>query len=179
MDTIDWTAIGSISSSIGVIVAIIIFIFQSRRAMLTKAIDILMQYDKRFDSTEFRLIRSRAAKYLLSGNKKEDGDGRQAISDVLNFFEAVAFLYKNKIIKADMIWHTFASWFLAYWKAAELYIQESRLEDPTAYEDTNTLFDAVLTIEKKARFNRTKKSIDDEYVKHVLECETELYIKRS
>jgi len=175
MPCIDWTAVGSIASSIGVIVAIFTFIYESRRFRFTKAIDILMQYDNRFDSPEFRATRRRAAKFLISGNKKEDKDGRQAINDVLNFFETIAFLYKNKIIKANMVWHTFGCWLLPYCKAAESYIQESRLEDPSSYEDTDTLFTDVLDIEKTSRYNRTKKSIiDDESLNHILKCEAEL-----
>jgi hypothetical protein len=172
---IDWTALGSIASSIGVIVAIFIFVYESRRSRFTKAIDILMQYDNRFDSPEFRATRRRAAKFLLSGSKKEDKDGRQAISDVLNFFEIIASLYKHKIIKATMVWHNFGCWLLPYWKAAESYIQESRLKDPTSYEDTDTLFNDVLDIEKTSRSNRTKKSIiDDESLNYILKCEAEL-----
>ena len=147
MPLINWTAIGSIATSIGVIVAIVAFIIESYQYRFTKAIDILMQFDNRFDSPEFRKIRRRAAEFPLSGSKEEDKDGRQAIADVLNFFETVAFLYRNKAIKANMVWHTFASWLLPYWKASESYIQKRLLDDPNSYGETAVLFDAVWSIE--------------------------------
>jgi len=172
MYSIDWTAIGSIASSVAVIVAIIVFIIESRRSTFTRAIDILMQYDNRFDSQEFRATRRRAAKFLLSGSKKEDKEGRQAINDVLNFFENIAFLYNNKVINADMVWHTFASWFLPYWKTAEFYIKESRSYDSTSYENSDALFADVLAIEKK---RSTNTPIDEkEFLKNFLKFETEL-----
>jgi hypothetical protein len=175
MPLIDWTAIGSIATSVGVIVAVVALIIESRRSRFTKAIDILMQFDNRFDSLEFREIRCRAAEFLLSGSKEEDKDGRQAIADVLNFFETVAFLYRNKAIRADMVWHTFASWLLPYWKAAESYVQRRRLDDPNSYGETAVLFDAVWSIEQKQIRDQTEKSIiTDESLNRILRSETEL-----
>jgi hypothetical protein len=172
---IDWTAIGSIATSIGVIVAVVAFIIESHRSRFTKAIDILMQFDKRFDSPEFRETRRRAAEFLLSGSKEEDKDGRQAIADVLNFFETVAFLYRNKAIKANVVWHTFASWLLPYWKAAESYIQICLLNDPNSYGETAVLFDAVWSIEQKHLHDRTEKSIiTEKSLNSFLKSEAEL-----
>ena len=175
MPLIDWTAIGSIASSISVIVAIVVFIIESRRSRFTKAIDILMQFDNRYDSPEFRKIRRSATEFLLSGSKEEDRDGRQAIADVLNFFETVAFLYRNKAITANIVWHTFASWLLPYWKAAESYIQKRLLDDPNSYGETAVLFDAVWSIEQKQLHDRTIQSIiTEESLKRFLIAETEL-----
>lgn len=56
MHSVDWAAIGSIASAMGVIVAIVALIIESRRSMFTKAIDVLLQYDSRFDSPEFRFL---------------------------------------------------------------------------------------------------------------------------
>jgi len=174
---IDWTAIGSIATSIGVIVAVILFIIESRRSMFTKAVDILMQYDNRFNSQEFRKIRRRAAEFFLSGSKEEDKDGRQAIADVLNFFETVAFLYCNKAIKANMVWHTFASWLVPYWKAAESYTQKRLLDDPNSYRETAVLFDAVWSIEQEQLHDHTEKSIiKGESLNRFLKSEAELPI---
>ena len=175
MSSVDWTAVGSIASAIGVIVAIIVFIVESRRFIFTRAIDILLQYDDKFNSSEFREIRRRAASYLISGSKKEDKEGRQAICDVLNFFETIALLYKNKIIKDKMVWHTFSSWLLPYRKAAESYVVECRLQDPTSYEDTDILFKDILAIEQKRGGNVIGKSmIEVESIHSFLIYETEL-----
>lgn len=173
--SINWTAMASIASIISVIIAIVFFIIESRRSMFTKAIDILMQYDNQFNSPEFRAKRRRAAEFLLSGCKEEDKNGRQAINDVLNFFETIAFLYNKKVIEAEMVWHTFSSWFLPYWKAAEPYIKESRLHDSTSYEDSDILFADVGAIEKKRCFKYTNKSMsEEESLKSFLKFEAEL-----
>lgn len=175
MPCIDWTAIGSIATGIGVIVTVIVFIVESRRSRFARAIDILMQFDSRFDSPEFRGIRRCAAEFLLSGAKEEDRDGRQAIADVLNFFETVAFLYRNKVIEANMVWHTFASWLLPYWKASDSYLRRRLLDDPNSYRETAVLFEAVWSIEKKELHDRTEQSIvTEESLTRFLKTEVEL-----
>jgi hypothetical protein len=169
-----WTALGSIASMIGVIVAITVFIFNNRKSNFTKAIDILMQYDNKFDSPEFRAKRCLAAKFILNGSKKDDKDGQQALNDVLNFFEIIAFLFANKAINAAMVWHFFASWFLPYWKASEKYIKDSRLNDPTSYESSDKLFSAVSEIEKKRCFKNKNDFLCDVSLREFLEVEAEI-----
>ena len=176
MNSIDWTAVGSITSSIGVIAAIVFFIFENRRSKFSRAIDILMQYDNKFDSPEFRATRRRAAEFLLSGGKSDDEEGRQAINDVLNFFENIAFLYDNNVVNAKMVWHTFASWFLPYWKTSETYIKESRSYDSTSYENSDALFNKVLAIEKKRCHNSLM--VEEDYLKKFIRIETELPCNR-
>jgi len=172
---IDWTAVGSIVAGFGVIASLMLGIREIKRARFSGAIEILMQLDARFETPEFRAARRRAAEFLIAGSREDDAHGRQAIADVLNFFETVAFMHRNNAIGTDMVWHTFASWLLPYWKAADSYVQRRIHEDPNSYRETANLFDAVLTIEKRELRSRSDESVlTKEAVDRFLKSEAEL-----
>ena len=159
MLSVDWTAVGSIAASVGVIATITAMIVESRRARFSHAITILMQLDERFESPEFRETRRLAAAYLKAGRPSVDALGRQSLADLFSFFENLGYLVRNSAIDSEMVWHTFGTWFLPYWKAGEGFVNEAQAHDPSRFKECSGLYDKVLVIEEREQNYRSENSI--------------------
>jgi hypothetical protein len=175
MTSASWIAIGSIAGCVGVIVAIGAIIVESRRALFMKGIEIVMQMDARFETPEFRQLRRIAARHLLDGRPAHDAEGAQALADVLNFFETLAFLHRRNAVSIDMIWHTFGTWILTYIKAADEYLKRRQAKDPNCFRDACHLFEAVWAQEEKeGNFRGDQSVIGKDNLAHVLTLEASL-----
>jgi hypothetical protein len=147
---IDWTAIGSIATGIGVIWAV----EQSRRerkhSRLALGIQILLEYEAKFESIEWRQKRAAAARHLL-GSDPNPTRGERAVTDVLNYFEMICSLVQQDILDIRAVWHSFGGWILSYYRLAESYVTVWRKENSSSLKDLGDLYDRILRIELAER----------------------------
>lgn len=106
--------------------------------------------DEYFNGKEFLNVRSAAAKALLE--KPND-----QIDDVLDFFDTVGYLVRVGALDKEMAWHTFFHWVRAYWYASKDYVAETRLKEPTVWEDFDQLYHKLMRLEAK---KQKKRSLD-------------------
>jgi hypothetical protein len=141
-----WSALAGCG---GVVVAFIAMIVESKRSRLVHSIDVISNLDVRFETPEFRQTRRKAAQYLLKGDGNDD-EGKEAVMDVLNFFEFVGYLCKRHVIEHETAWQFFASWLVPYYCAAHRIIQERQLSDPNCLCELKKLYHRVRKIEEKS-----------------------------
>jgi hypothetical protein len=140
-----WSAL---ASSIGVVVAIIALIVESKRARFTQSIDVISTLDNRFETPEFRETRKKAATYLINKDE-EDDEGKEAVMSVLNFFEVVGYLYINRVISGPTAWHFFSSWLIPYYYTSSSIISDRQKDDPNCLCELTKLYQCVRRIEEK------------------------------
>lgn len=119
-------------------------------------LDLILKLDDKFNSIEFKKIRSKASNAILS----EETDNKFVqVEDVFDFFETLGYFVKHKALDKKIVWHTFYGWVHSYWSVGKDYILSERKEeiDKTLWEDFQWLHNELLKIE---RIN-TKKSIPE------------------
>jgi hypothetical protein len=141
-----WSALAAV---VGVIVTAIFQLLGWRRDRIARGMESIAALDSRFESPEFREVRRRAAAHLSAPDSPTDG-GEEAVRTVLNFFEAVGFLYSSKLVTAKSVWVFFSSWLIPYYAATENLSTTLRLEDPNSYSELERLHRDVCKIERKA-----------------------------
>jgi hypothetical protein len=124
-----------------------------RRDRLSRGVDAVRAMDSRWESTEFREQRKRAAAFLISKDEADDA-GRDALFCLLNLFETLGFFLDRKIADAETIWHFFGSWLLPYCVAAQGVIVKERAHDPSVYCELQVLFEEVCKVERKTHPSR-------------------------
>ncbi|MGH8510112.1 MAG: DUF4760 domain-containing protein [Gammaproteobacteria bacterium] len=140
-----WSAL---ISTVALIVTISVQVAAFRRDRFSRGIDAVRAMDARFESSEFRDLRRRAALYLIE-KPQNDPSAREALVGVLNFFETLGFLYAKKVVDAYSVWHFFGSWLMPYYSASKHVIDELRTEDPSLYSDLGPLYQAVSKVEAR------------------------------
>src|SRR6266498_2944619 len=91
-----WSAL---IAAVALIVAIGFQIAGWRRDRFSRGVDAVRSMDVRWESTEFREQRRRAATFLIAKDGTDDL-GKEALYGVLNFFETLGFFYSKKITDA-------------------------------------------------------------------------------
>lgn len=138
-----WTALIAAGAAIWTVWANTV---EWRRGRLLKGIEMMEAYSKEFDSDAFKDKRRVAAVYLLS-EARSDRDPPGELCEILDFLEGIGFAYGKKLIEAEAIWHSFASWLLPYSVATADVVAKMRARDPTLYEDFLSLCKAVEAVE--------------------------------
>lgn len=170
-----WSAVAAV---VGVVAAIAVQVVEWRRQRFSRGIDTISQMDARWDRADFREKRRLAAAHLLAVKTGGDGPGEEATRDILNFFETVGFLHRNKVVRADSVWHFFGSWLLPYYHAAKPVRDESRRHDPNCYAEIERLYQAVLKIERSRHpSGDTLHVIGDANIRNVLIKEAALELE--
>ncbi|MEI6816968.1 MAG: hypothetical protein WCL14_10190 [Bacteroidota bacterium] len=130
-------------SSLGALIAAFAGILQSCRLRVSLGIETLLKYEEKFDSNEFKKLRSIAATSLLT--RKPDDD----IEDVLDFFETIGKLVSIKVLNKEMVWNTFYHWVVIYYQSSEEYINDKRKVKPVIYVEFVKLYKTLTAIERK------------------------------
>ena len=104
--------------------------------------------DVRWESSEFREQRRRAATFLVSKDET-DALGKEALFGVLNFFETIGFFYSKKIADAETLWHFFGTWILPYYVGAQSVLKSEWKRDPNVYSELRALYEALCKVERK------------------------------
>jgi hypothetical protein len=138
-----WSALISTGA---LIATITFFVFAWRRDHFSRGIDAIRWMDARFQSPEFRELRQRAASHLIE-KPEMDSPGREALYEVLNFFETLAFLCTKDVTEAYSVWHFFGSWLMPYYSASKDIIVLRRKDCPSLWSDMEGLYKAVCEIE--------------------------------
>jgi len=145
---INYSAIMALAAILGLIVTMIIFLCESRRARFSLGIDLILRLDNYFNSVDFRKKRNEAATALLSGDLSSESQ-KVAVDDVLNFFETVGFLTRRGIIDFEVVWCFFFYYMHRYKLCTEEYIETCRKEDQTIWEDFIEVYERVKEVEKR------------------------------
>ncbi|WP_175666672.1 DUF4760 domain-containing protein [Burkholderia ambifaria] len=147
---------------VGVIVAILVFIWQADRARYTMRIDLILKLAERFDSTLMRKTRADAARAL---RESEDTDA-DAVSELLDFLEQIGFLWFRRAIDLDAVYEFFEGWIVPYCQKTEACRARRRIADdaPDLYSNLDNLFQALIKREMHETGkspHRTPKQIED------------------
>ncbi len=121
---LDYNFIASTTSVVAVIITLVIFIIEARHSNLALKTELLLNLQEKFDASEFREIRKTAARKLLNRE-----DPNYELSDVLDFFASIGFLYQRKAIDQDLAFNNFSYWMIRYWLCSEEYIAQERQVD--------------------------------------------------
>lgn len=121
----------------------------SHRQKSTALVD---KYEEKFFE-RMKQERRLAAQYLL-GRRKESGE----LEEIMDFFEApIARKVINGEIDEFQVYCYFYHWIILYLQAAQKYIEDYRKDEPAAWGSLKTLYDIMITFDKKERKKDTGK----------------------
>ncbi len=145
---IDYNAIMAWAAIVAVLIAVITMWAESKRSRFSIGIDLILKLDNDFNNPTYKEIRKQAAVAFSSGDLSK---GSNAIKDIINFFEGIAFFTKSGAVDKETVWHFFFSYMYRFWHFADKYIEEERNADPTLYTACIDLYLQLLRIEKRER----------------------------
>src|SRR5271157_84619 len=134
-------------------------------------IDNLERQMEFFDSERFVSIRKRLASSRTKNGKLQplsDDDAPSELYDVLNFFEHLGFLVREKHLPAYHVWHAFGYWAFSFFYDARRVIEYEQANDPTFFDDFEWLIGKLQRIETK-QCGRKDIPSDDELLGFYLE----------
>ncbi len=120
-----WDTIPTWIALIAAVSAIVGLILQDRLTKFTVSVNLLVGFDNKYDEPAMVKKRKMAARALLSGKN------RDAVRDVLNFFEEIGILLQKGAVDPDLVYNQFAYSAISYWMASREYTEELRSADPT------------------------------------------------
>ena len=125
---------------------------QREDAKALLAVQMSVELDKQFDSSDMRKARKRLAFQLL--NHKE-----VSLSGVTDFFDKLAMYKHRNVIDDDLVYQSFSYWILRYWPALKISIESFRnLEnDPQYYQDFEELYKDMLADDAKDGLTKISK----------------------
>ena len=130
---------------------------QNKRAQLTLSVNLTQQFGDKWDSVDMKTTREQAAAYILratstrqhlTDNDKED---RDALLDVLNFFDRLGTVVQSGAIDEHFVWNEFFPTVQMYWRGAEPLVKDWRTEQNRRLylEDVEYLSKTLADYEKK------------------------------
>ena len=157
MTNIDYNAIIAFATAaiaffaiLGLIISLKFSRSESKRARFSMGIDLILRLDNYFNRAEFRKIRNKAAKLLLSEGLHE-GAEMVPLDEVLNFFEMVALLTLRDALNDDVAWNIFFYYMHRYKLCAEDRIDTQRKKDTTVWEHFIEVYERLKEVEKSKR----------------------------
>jgi hypothetical protein len=172
----DWNAISAIAASVAAIAAIGWQLSELRHRRHVRRTELALRLDERFDSLEFRHTRIRAAQYLLNPTT-DDGEGEDALYSILNFFEGIAYHWKQKLLNDESVWFHFAYWLLPYYNVAKKQIGEARDRDPDALTDLENMVASVGAYKYRRRSaSELRSALSNERAVEFLKDEAALFV---
>lgn len=139
-----WAQIVSALAAAAGFICVAIQIHRSRASF---RVELILKLDDRFNSKDFRKLRTKAVKSIL---KKKFKDAEE----IFDFFETVGLLLRKGTLDKEMVWNTFFYWIHHYWVVCEDYIANEQRDDSSTWEDFKFLHGQVIKVEKR----RTKVS---------------------
>jgi hypothetical protein len=162
----------------------------------TRDVNLLLNFDERFNSESFRKIRIAAAKSIITFRKKlalarlkklssitDDQDlilhevykASNVKEDIFDFFEGLGLIFRRYNVDEEIVWSYFFSWVDGYWQTAQEYILEEQKQNSTVWEDFKYLYDQLAKVEMK-RGNLTADELkwDEEDINVFIESELDL-----
>ena len=125
---LDYNAITSLVSIVGVTIALAALALETRRERLALQVDILMKLQDKWECFDMLKSREAAAKRLLASELVN-----YELGDVLEFLAVIGFLYERKAIDTDLAYKEFSYWMIRYWLCAQSYVEQERRIDPQSW----------------------------------------------
>lgn len=152
MDTcsVDASVIVSAIALLFSFISAVFVYFQIRFSLRQSRIEFLLKFDDTFSNKEFREARATAAKTLIKhrAGKKID---ISYVDDVLDFFEGIGLLVRERALIEKFVWHYFSYWLRRYFILCKTYIEtiQQRPDERSRWKDLAWLHSRLLLIEKK------------------------------
>ena len=154
-----WTFVGSVGTCIGstftaisVIVAAYSFASQARRSRESQSVDMLLKLSHEFDGPRLQKARALACHTL----QKKPTEGCGSTDAVIDFFEQVGLFARRGLVSTEFVWHEFYYAVFHYYHITKPYRDETRKRDITIWDDFETLYKALSTLQEKRVRNSPK-----------------------
>jgi len=144
---LDPNAIMAATSVVAAITAIVAIWLESRRSRFASGVDLIQKLDREFRSEQFLRTRAHAARALLS----TPVTNTNAIDEILDFFEEVAFFVRRGALDRETTWYFFFSYIYRFNAAATEYVVAQRRNDATLWHNYITVYPRLLSIEQRER----------------------------
>ncbi len=134
-----------------------------------------------FDSERFLKIRKKLATLRIRTGEFVpllDDDAPSELYDILNFFEHLGFLVREKHLPAYQVWHAFGYWAFSLFYDARRVIEYEQADDPTTFDDFVWLIKRLQRIEVRNCGHASVPSDGDIYAFYVEENEGRAYTPR-
>jgi hypothetical protein len=141
---LDPNFITAIVTAIGVLAAIGTVAWQIQHARFIKGIEVLLEFEKRFESQMLPARKSIAQKLLATPPER-------SAEDVLNFYEVIGMLLRHRALEPTMVWHVFGTLCIVYVDAAKTEIEAETELDPGAWSEAKYLSERMKKLEEKSR----------------------------
>src|SRR5258708_37606239 len=105
-----------------------------------------------FESDRFRRVRAKLGKDRLRGENLKDldpSDPPVGCYEMLDFFEHIALLARQKNLSLFGVWHSFGPWIGPAWSDFREVVAVEQAYNKTTYCDFNWLVEKIKKIEKK------------------------------
>lgn len=162
---IDYTALGAWIAVVGLIIAIVALIAESRRSRFSLSVDLILKLDERFNGELISKARKAAAKSISDKTYDE-------VDDVLDFFEMIGMLTRHRALDEKMVWSMFSYWIYHYWYSTKEYVDETRKKTPTIWSYLAYLHKRMLAVDRRESGNADyEQAPTEEELKEFLEYE--------
>jgi len=133
--------------AIATIITLLYLRSQIKGAREVSGAEFLLRLNDRYDSKGMVKNRHDLAKVLVEGLRKEPP------SAVLDFFETVGLLTRERLLKLELVWQYFGWPTLHYWQAVKKWVEEFRQEehDQTIYAEFEYLSGEMMKVEQRRR----------------------------
>ena len=135
---------------------------------LALSVDVVLKFDVQFNEPNFKAVRSRAAKALLSKSNEGDAD------DVFDFFDTIGLFVKLGALSNELAYSVFFHWINLYWEAGKKYIAAKQTETSTVWRNLRMICEGVREIEKERDPNSEDLKMPESRLREQLKEEIDL-----
>jgi hypothetical protein len=156
-----YATFGLVGTGLGGIVFVWIQLNQERKQ---KRVENLERQIDMFESERFRKVRARLGDERLKGERLRDlepGDPPKGCYEVLDFFEHIALLARERNLSIFGVWHSFGPWIGPVWSDFKEVIAIEQIHNKTTYCDFRWLVAKIEKVEKKEGGDFLKYEQDD------------------
>jgi hypothetical protein len=133
------------------IVAIISLVCNMRSAHKDRNVDLMLDFEKRFDSNEMKILRNNASTHLLNDRHVAlDDDKWRLVDDVIDFFEVLGICVKQRHVNKELAYKFFFYWLCGYWTACNSYIRAARANNNVQWAEAEWLFEELEQYDRDA-----------------------------
>ena len=134
-------SLGSLATVGALLVSIIGLALELRRSRGARNVDLIIDFDKRFESEEMRRKRKLTGEFLSQPQRPSTKDPKWSeVDDVIDFFETLGTCVRTGHINVELAYRFFYYWLGRYWLACETYINEARETVPQQWDDAEWLY---------------------------------------
>lgn len=128
---------------VGVVVAVVTLLRQTKSFKLTIGADLAMKLDERFNENQLLADRVNAAKALKSHANVKDAE------NVFDFFDTIGLFVRLKALDPEIAHSLFFHWVNLYWTTGKEYITAKQETAKLKWEDFARLYEATRRVEKE------------------------------